>query len=115
MGLPICPGAMLSFLGIFLRPGACTEEYLKPIAAPCPQYFSYCICKMLSAQNDALFNIYFFKFLGLAGFLPLHPMTVTNAERFRKKKAQEAEKAAENEEGEKEDLDEKQEQQQQQN
>uniref|UniRef100_A0A2D4LGY4 Small ribosomal subunit protein bS16m n=1 Tax=Micrurus spixii TaxID=129469 RepID=A0A2D4LGY4_9SAUR len=52
------------------------------------------------------------KLLGLAGFLPLHPMTVTNAERLRKKKAQEAEKTAENE-GEKEDSEEKQEQQQQ--
>ncbi|XP_058017086.1 small ribosomal subunit protein bS16m [Ahaetulla prasina] len=53
------------------------------------------------------------KLLGLAGFFPLHPMTITNAERFRKKKAQEAETAAENRDGEKEDSDEEQEQQQQ--
>ncbi|KAJ7306466.1 hypothetical protein JRQ81_009820 [Phrynocephalus forsythii] len=29
------------------------------------------------------------KLLGLAGFFPLHPMTVTNAERFRRRKARE--------------------------
>ncbi|NWW94490.1 RT16 protein, partial [Rhynochetos jubatus] len=29
-------------------------------------------------------------FAGLAGFLPLHPMTVTNAERLRRRRAQEA-------------------------
>ncbi|XP_070615182.1 small ribosomal subunit protein bS16m [Erythrolamprus reginae] len=52
------------------------------------------------------------KLLGLSGFLPLHPMTVTDAERLRKKKAREAAKVAENEEGEKEESDEKQEQQQ---
>ncbi|XP_063173535.1 small ribosomal subunit protein bS16m [Candoia aspera] len=38
------------------------------------------------------------KLLGLSGFFPLHPMTVTNAERMKKKKAQEVERAAEEEE-----------------
>ncbi|XP_044301482.1 28S ribosomal protein S16, mitochondrial isoform X1 [Varanus komodoensis] len=37
------------------------------------------------------------KLLGLAGFFPLHPMTITNAERERKKRALEAAKAAQEE------------------
>ncbi|KAL7978608.1 hypothetical protein Chor_005590 [Crotalus horridus] len=49
-------------------------------------------------------------FAGLSGFFPLHPMSITNAERLRKKKAQEAAKAAEK--GEEEDLEEKREHQQ---
>ncbi|KAM3824393.1 small ribosomal subunit protein bS16m isoform 1-T2 [Vipera latastei] len=52
------------------------------------------------------------KLLGLSGFFPLHPMTITNAERLRKKKAREAEKAAAKGEEEEGDLEEKQEHQQ---
>uniref|UniRef100_A0A670IMT6 Small ribosomal subunit protein bS16m n=1 Tax=Podarcis muralis TaxID=64176 RepID=A0A670IMT6_PODMU len=37
------------------------------------------------------------KLLGLSGFLPLHPMTITNAERVRKAQAQQAERAAQEE------------------
>ncbi|XP_034975734.1 small ribosomal subunit protein bS16m isoform X1 [Zootoca vivipara] len=37
------------------------------------------------------------KLLGLSGFFPLHPMTITNAERVRKAQAQQAERAAQEE------------------
>nr|XP_056721363.1 28S ribosomal protein S16, mitochondrial [Euleptes europaea] len=35
------------------------------------------------------------KLLGLAGFFPLHPMTITNAERIKRKRAREAASATE--------------------
>uniref|UniRef100_A0A8C4Y3K3 Small ribosomal subunit protein bS16m n=1 Tax=Gopherus evgoodei TaxID=1825980 RepID=A0A8C4Y3K3_9SAUR len=37
------------------------------------------------------------KLLGLSGFFPLHPMTITNAERLRKRRALKAETASEEE------------------
>ncbi|XP_062821697.1 small ribosomal subunit protein bS16m [Anolis carolinensis] len=38
------------------------------------------------------------KLLGLSGFFPLHPMTITNAERAKRRRAREAERAAAEEE-----------------
>ncbi|KYO18603.1 28S ribosomal protein S16, mitochondrial [Alligator mississippiensis] len=46
------------------------------------------------------------KLLGLAGFFPLHPMTITGAERLRKARAAEAARASEASAGPKEDAEE---------
>ncbi|KAM3824871.1 small ribosomal subunit protein bS16m-like [Vipera latastei] len=83
----------------------------KLLDSPCARYFSYCICKCCS-MHGMIFLKKFKNVLGLSGFSPLHPMTITDAERLRKKTAQEAEKAAGKGEGEEEDSEEKQEHQQ---